>query len=209
MPRGTFISFEGGEGSGKSTQIALLETRLRAQGHTVCRTREPGGSPGAEEIRALLVSGSAGRWSPVTEALLMYASRSDHLERTIRPALQAGQVVLCDRFFDSSLAYQGGPGGVGRAFLDHLNAGVVGATRPDLTLIFDIPVEIGLARAGARGGANRFESKGAAYHQAIRAAYQALAAAEPARCVLIDANRPPEVIAADIAARVERVLGAP
>ena len=162
--RGRFITFEGGEGAGKSTQVARLAAWLRASGMDLVHTREPGGSPGAEQIRNLVLNGSAERWSPMTETLLMYAARADHLERTIRPALEAGRWVLCDRFADSSRAYQGAGGGVAQSFIEQLDATVVGRDQPDLTLIFDLPVEIGLARALGRGGGSevRFESKGEA-----------------------------------------------
>ena len=196
MTRGLFITFEGGEGAGKSTQIRRLAQRLAAQGHEVVQTREPGGSPGAEAIRALLVTGEADRWSSLTETLLMYAARRDHIERTIAPALARGDLVLCDRFVDSTRAYQGAAGGAPAALIATLEAEVVGTDIPDLTLILDLPVETGLARAAARGeGEARFEAKGAAFHQRLRAAFQAIAAAEPQRCVLIDADTGVETVA--------------
>ena len=189
MTRGRFITLEGGEGAGKSTQAGRLVEALTARGIEVVRTREPGGSPGAEEIRALALNGAADRWSATTETLLMYASRSDHLERTIRPALERGAWVVCDRFADSSRAYQGAGGGVPQDFIEALDARVVGEDQPDLTLIFDMPVEVGLERALARGGADlRFESKGLAFHQRLRDGFLAIAAAHPERCRLIDAT---------------------
>ena len=189
MTRGRFITLEGGEGAGKSTQAVRLVAALQARGLDVVRTREPGGSPGAEEIRALALNGAADRWSATTETLLMYASRSDHLERTIRPALARGAWVVCDRFADSSRAYQGAGGGAPLDFIEGLDAHVVGETQPDLTLIFDMPVEVGLERALARGGADlRFESKGLAFHQRLRDGFLAIAAAHPERCRLIDAT---------------------
>jgi len=151
MARGVFITFEGGEGAGKSTQIAHLGERLRAAGRDVVTTREPGGSPGAEAIRALLVTGAADRWSPVSETLLMYAARRDHIERVIAPALARGAVVLCDRFADSTRAYQGAAGGAPAELIAALEAAVLGEAQPDLTLVLDLPVEAGLARAAARG----------------------------------------------------------
>ena len=151
MARGLFITFEGGEGAGKSTQVGLLAMRLAAQGRDVVRTREPGGSPGGEAIRALLVTGGADRWSATTETLLMNAARCDHIERVIAPALQRGAVVICDRFADSTRAYQGAAGGAAPELIAALEAAVVGDTRPDLTFILDLPVEIGLARAAGRG----------------------------------------------------------
>lgn len=189
MTRGRFITLEGGEGVGKSTQVARIVARLEGLGIEVVRTREPGGSPGAEEIRALALNGAAERWSSMTETLLMYASRSDHLERTVRPALQRGAWVVCDRFADSSRAYQGAGGGVPLEFIEALDVGVVGDDQPDLTLIFDLPVEIGLERALARGGADlRFETKGLAFHQRLREGFLAIASAHTERCRLIDAT---------------------
>ena len=213
MSRGRFISFEGGEGAGKSTQARRLAERLRSLGDVVVQTREPGGSSGAEALRALLVEGAADRWSPIVETLLMYAARSDHLERTIRPALTAGDWVVCDRFFDSTRAYQGAGGGVSAALIEQLERSVVGADRPDLTLVFDLPVEVGLKRAHARAGGaeGRFESKGQAFHRALREGFRRIAQAEPARCVLIDATPEPELVAQAVWAAVSRhfALGRP
>jgi len=189
MARGRFITFEGGEGTGKSTQVARLVDRLRAQGREVIRTREPGGSHGGEAIRELVVRGSADRWSARTELLLMFAARSDHLERTILPALEAGHWVVCDRFADSSRAYQGLAGGAEAAFVEALDRHVVGRDQPDLTLVFDLPAEVGLERALARAQEDtRFESKGIAFHQALRQAFQAIVETHPERCLLIDAT---------------------
>jgi dTMP kinase len=199
---GRFITLEGGEGAGKSTQAQLLKSRLETVYGEVVLTREPGGSQGAEEIRSLLVRGEAGRWSATTEALLMYAARSDHLERTIRPALARGAVVICDRFADSSEAYQGAGGGVPQETLSALRSAVVGSTEPDLTLIFDLPVEDGLRRAAGRGGDERFESMGIAFHQRMRARFLEIAACEPRRCAVIDALQTPDAIAAQVAALV-------
>ena len=189
MPRGLFITFEGGEGAGKSTQLRRLAERLSADGWEVVATREPGGSAGAEAIRALLVTGAADRWSPLTETLLMYAARRDHIERVIDPALARGAVVLCDRFADSTRAYQGAGGGAPASLIAALEADVLGATRPDLTLILDLPAEAGLARAAGRGGAEaRFESKPLAFHERLREAFLSIARDEPGRCVVIDAD---------------------
>lgn len=188
MARGRFITFEGGEGAGKSTQVQRLAARLCAESREVVTTREPGGSPGAESIRDLVLRGEADRWSPVTETLLMYAARRDHVERVIRPALARGAWVVCDRFADSTRAYQGAAGGTDPALISALERHVVEDTRPDLTLVFDLPPEVGLERAHARAGAEmRFESKGLAFHQRLREGFRAIAAAEPDRCVLIDA----------------------
>lgn len=207
MTRGRFITFEGGEGTGKSTQVARLVDRLSAHGLDVVRTREPGGSPGAEAIRALVVSGSADRWSARTELLLMYASRSDHLERTIRPALEAGRWIVCDRFADSSRAYQGAGGGAAMDLIETLDREIVGPDQPDLTLVFDLPVEIGLERALGRGTAEtRFESKGLAFHQRLRDGFAAIAARFPERCRLIDATGTPDAVADRVWAAVEPVL---
>ncbi|WP_293902874.1 dTMP kinase [Phenylobacterium sp.] len=188
MARGRFITFEGGEGAGKSTQVQRLAVRLTADGREVVATREPGGSPGAESVRDLVLRGAADRWSPVTETLLMYAARRDHIERVIRPALARGAWVVCDRFADSTRAYQGAAGGTDPGLIAALETYVLEATRPDLTLVFDLPAEVGLARAHARAGAEmRFESKGMAFHQRLREAFCAIAAREPERCAVIDA----------------------
>ena len=207
MQRGKFITLEGGEGAGKSTQAARLVEALRARGLEVVRTREPGGSPGAEAIRALVVSGDHDSWSGRTELLLMYAARSDHLERTIRPALEAGKWVVCDRFADSSRVYQGAGGGVDPALIEAVDAAVVGTDQPDLTLIFDLPVEVGLKRALARGeGETRFESKGADYHRRLRDGFAAVARDHPERCVTIDASGDADAVAARVRAVVEARL---
>ena len=207
MTQGRFITFEGGEGTGKSTQVARLVERLRARDLEVVQTREPGGSQGAEEIRNLALNGDAGRWSPMTETLLMFAARSDHLERTIRPALEAGRWVVCDRFADSSRAYQGVGGGTPAEFIETLDAAVVGATQPDLTLIFDLPVEVGLERAFGRGlFETRFESKGLAFHERLRRGFLDIAAAHPQRCVVIDADGDQDAVEARVWAAVEARL---
>ena len=207
MSQGVFISFEGGEGAGKSTQLRRLSDRLRAAGLEVTATREPGGSPGAEAIRDLLVTGDADRWSPVTETLLMYASRRDHIERVVAPALKRGTVVLCDRFADSTRAYQGAGGGTAEGLIAALETHVLGGLRPDLTLILDLPVEAGLARAVGRGGAEaRFESKGEAFHHRLRERFLAIAAAEPERCRVIDATGDEDQVAAAVWAAVEPAL---
>lgn len=198
MTQGHFISFEGGEGAGKSTQIRRLAERLQAAGYDVVVTREPGGSPGAEAIRELLVNGAADRWSPVTETLLMYAARRDHVERVIRPALARGAVVLCDRFADSTRAYQGAGGDAPATLIASLEDHVLGGTVPNLTLILDLPAEVGLTRAEARGGAARFESKGPEFHRRLRAGYLEIARVEPERCVVIDADAEPDAVTAAI-----------
>ncbi|HEY1926248.1 MAG TPA: dTMP kinase [Caulobacteraceae bacterium] len=209
MSRGIFITFEGGEGAGKSTQVRRLAERLREQGREVVVTREPGGSTGAEAIRGLLVSGAADRWSPISEALMMNAARRDHIEKLIAPALARGEVVICDRFADSTRAYQGAAGGAPADLIAELESAVVGDCWPDLTLVLDLPIEIGLARAADRGGAEaRFEAKGAAFHTAIRQAFLDIAKAEPGRCVVVDATAPPEAVAETVWVAVEARIGA-
>jgi dTMP kinase len=186
---GRFITIEGGEGAGKSTQIARLVSRLEAAGRTVLRTREPGGSPGAEAIRNLVVTGAGDRWDGVTEALLMFAARRDHMRATVWPALERGDWVVSDRFADSSMAYQGHARGLGPDKIAALYAWTLGDFRPDLTLILDLPVEIGLGRARARAGAEqRFEGLDVDFHRRIAAGFHAIAAAEPQRCRLIDGS---------------------
>ncbi|WP_353859317.1 dTMP kinase [Azospirillum formosense] len=209
MTRGRFITLEGGEGAGKTTQIRLLADALIGWGKRVVLTREPGGSPGAEEIRGLLVSGETGRWGPVTEALLHTAARRDHLERTVWPALEAGHWVICDRFFDSTMAYQGYGLGLGRDLVAALQATALGDFRPDLTLILDLPVEEGLARAAARrGGEDRYERMDVAFHHRLRDGFLDIAAREPERCVVVDAGHPVEAVQAAILDHVTRRLGA-
>jgi dTMP kinase len=207
MARGFFITFEGGEGAGKSTQLTRLADRLEAAGRAVVRSREPGGSPGAEAIRSLLVIGEADRWSPVTETLLMYAARRDHIERVIAPALARGSMVLCDRFADSTRAYQGAGGGAPASLISALEAEVLGDLRPDLTLILDLPTASGLARAAGRGGGEaRFESKGLAFHERLRAGFLAIAQADPRRCRIVDAARDEMSVAADVWAEVKALI---
>ncbi len=203
--RGRFISFEGGEGTGKSTQIRLLADRLRAAGHEVVTTREPGGTEGAEAIRALLLTGEPGRWSPVTEALLMNASRADHVERLIRPALTRGSWVLSDRYADSTFVYQGIAGHVDAAALQALHVHATGDLWPDLTIILDLPEGEGLERALVRGGEGRFEAKGAGFHARVRRGFRQRAAEQPARCKLIDASGSVGEVAARINAIVARL----
>lgn len=207
MARGRFITLEGGEGAGKSTQLKRLAARLEGAGVEVVATREPGGSPGAESIRELVLNGATDRWSPVTETLLMYAARRDHIERVIRPALTRGAWVVCDRFADSTRAYQGAAGGTDPALIAALETHILEDTRPDLTLIFDFPPETGLARAAARPGAEmRFESKGMAFHEKLREGFLAIARAEPARCAVIDAQGSIEEVEAAVWATVQARL---
>lgn len=210
MPRGRFITLEGGEGTGKSTLAAGLEEALGQRAIAVERTREPGGTPGAEMIRGLLVNGPAERWTAMSEALLFFAARHDHVERRIRPALDNGSWVISDRFFDSTTAYQGAAGGVDAQSLETLRQLVLGGFMPDLTLILDLDTEAGLTRAGSRGtGEARFESKGLAFHQRLRQGFLDIARAEPERCVVIDASQPPEAVLADALKAIETRLGWP
>ncbi|MFQ8431003.1 dTMP kinase [Amaricoccus sp. W119] len=199
MIGGRFITFEGIDGSGKSTQLRALAARLRERGGTVVATREPGGAPGAEEIRRLLVEGAPGRWSPETEILLFTAARRDHLERVIRPALDRGETVLCDRFVDSTRAYQGIARADLRATVDALHDLMIGR-EADLTLILDLDPARAVARERARGGTeDRFERFGTAFQVRLRAAYLALAEEFPARCRVVPADGEAEAVAARIA----------
>jgi dTMP kinase len=195
---GAFITFEGGEGAGKSTQIDRLAKKLRAKKYDVVVTREPGGSPGAEAVRHVLLSGAAEPFGPKMEALLFAAARSDHVEQVIRPALNRGAIVLCDRFMDSSRVYQGVTGGIDADFMSVLESVAVNGTVPDLTLILDIDPAEGLARAAARRGehavVDRFEKETLEIHQRRREAFLAIAKAEPERCVVIDASASVEAI---------------
>lgn len=193
MSAGIFVTFEGGEGAGKSTLIGSLAAWLREEGHEVLVTREPGGSPLAERLRALLLAGAFRDGGPEAEAAVFAAARSDHISKTIGPALDAGAIVLCDRFFDSTRVYQGFAGSVDHALLTELEREAVGDRRPDVTLVLDCPVEIGLARASARRGAgaavDRFEAEGVAFHSRVREGFLAVAAADPGRCRVVDASR--------------------
>jgi dTMP kinase len=196
---GRFITLEGGEGAGKSTQAGLLAAFLQEKGLETVVTREPGGTPGAEAIRALLVDGPPDRWDAWTEALLMTAARRDHIIRLIQPALKAGAWVICDRFADSTVAYQGAAGGLGAEAMRRLMAPVLEGCEPDLTLIIDLPVEEGLARAGTRGGGeDRFEKQGAEFHGKVRQGFLDVASSAPERCVVIDGLADVETVAGSI-----------
>jgi dTMP kinase len=211
--RGRFISFEGGEGSGKSTQIKRLAERLEAARVRVIVTREPGGSPGAEIIRHLVLSGMGKLLGPDAETLLFAAARDDHVRTLIQPALSQGTWVLCDRFSDSTRAYQGRLGQVSPGLLNAMQRVTIGDLKPDLTVILDVPVEVGLKRAAARRGnhaPDRFESEDVKFHQDLREAYRDIAASEPERCVLIDANADPDTVATRVwAALRDRFFAAP
>jgi len=204
---GKFITLEGGEGAGKSTHAKRLVAALAEAGIEAVATREPGGAPGAEEIRKILVEGAAGRWAPLTETLLHFAARAEHVARTIRPALDRGAWVVCDRFVDSTMAYQGYAQGVGRAKVEEVARAVLGGFRPDLTLILDVPAEQGLARSAKRGGGGtRYESMGLEFHAKLREAFLDIAKREPDRCFLIDATRSKDDVAAAIRAAVRARL---
>jgi dTMP kinase len=199
--RGRFITFEGGEGSGKSTQIRTLADRLNAAKLRAIVTREPGGSPGAEIIRHLVLSGMGKLLGPDAETLLFAAARDDHVRTVIQPALKQGIWVLCDRFSDSTRVYQGRLGQVAPAVLNAMERVTIGDLKPDLTVILDVPVEVGMRRAAKRrgGGApDRFEAEDVKFHQELRDAYRQIAASEPQRCVLIDATADPGTVAAHV-----------
>ncbi|WP_159350019.1 dTMP kinase [Roseomonas harenae] len=197
--RGRFITLEGGEGAGKTTLSRALAGALAASGLPVLRTREPGGAPGAEAVRALILGG--GSWDPVAEAMLHFAARREHVARTIGPALDAGIWVVCDRFADSTLAYQGAGQGLSRDVWECLCGLTLGALRPDLTLLLDLPPERGMGRALSRGDANRYERQSDAFHARVRDGFLAIAAQEPERCVVLDASRSPgEVLDLSLAA---------
>jgi dTMP kinase len=204
--RGLFVTFEGGEGSGKSTQITRLASRLRTRGLDPLVTREPGGTPLAESIRGLLLDPGRAA-APVSEALLMEAARADLVGSVIGPALAAGRPVLCDRYADSTLAYQGAGRGLDSAMLGAWNAAATGGLTPDLTLLFDVPVEVGLERrSGDARETNRLDREPRDFHERVRARYLALAAAEPARWVVLDATRPPDEIESRAWSAVEQRL---
>ena len=203
---GRFITLEGGEGVGKSTQLKALATALRQRGLDVVETREPGGSPGAEAIRALLLNGSDEEWGAEAEALLFAAARADHVDKVIRPAIQSGRWVLCDRFVDSSLAYQGGAGGLGLEAVRRINGFGIGEWFPDRTLVLVLPegAERALARDGNRS--DRIGGRPGAYHAAVDAAFREIAAEEPDRVRLVDASGSPEQVTSRLLAALEDLL---
>ncbi|WP_460451386.1 dTMP kinase [Alsobacter sp. SYSU BS001988] len=210
--RGRFITLEGGEGTGKSTQAARLVSALAQRGVDAIATREPGGSPRAEEIRAVILSGSAERLAPVAEALLFAAARADHVAKTIRPALERGTWVVCDRFADSTRAYQGALGGLDDATLGALERIAVGDARPDLTLVLDLPAAAGLARAARRRGTgevDRFEQESLAFHERLRQAFLEIASRDPQRCAIVDASLDPDAVTASLMGVVDARLVAP
>lgn len=208
--RGRFITLEGGEGAGKSTQAERLGAYLKSCGHAVMLTREPGGTPSAEAIRAMLVTGAGDKWKPTTEVLLLYAARYEHVERKIKPALAEGTWVICDRFADSTMAYQGFGLGIDRAMIADIHRLVLGHFAPDLTLVLDLPVEEGLRRAAARRGTeNRYEGLGTALHERIRAAFLSFVEKEPERCVAINAAEPLEAVTKAVIAATARRFALP
>ncbi len=203
MTKGLFITLEGGEGGGKSTQARRLKERLEAQGRDVVLTREPGGTPEAEKIRTLIVDRAGGNWSPVAECLLLFAARSMHVQDCILPALKAGKVVICDRFTDSTRAYQGYAGGLNLLMIEQVKNIAIGALEPDVTFILDVPAEVGLARSNhrlAKSGKteDRFEGKELAFHESLRQGFLDIAAKHPQRCRVIDATQPIDVVFSDI-----------
>jgi dTMP kinase len=202
---GRFITLEGGEGTGKSTQVRRLAAALEARGLKTLITREPGGAPGAEEIRKLMVEGEPGRWNAITETLLAYAARADHVARTIGPALKEGRWVISDRFSDSTFAYQGVGRGLDRETIRRIDSAVLDDFTPDLTLVLDLDVAIGLGRANARVGAeNRFEKFGPEFHEKLRQAFLDIAKRFPERCRVIDASGTEDAVAAAIFEAVQR-----
>lgn len=213
IQRGRFITFEGGEGSGKTTQSKMLFEKLDKSGIDVMWTREPGGSAGAEEIRSLLVKGDPDRWAPSTEALLMFAARDDHWKTRIEPALQAGTWVICDRFADSSYAYQGYGKGVSLDFLRMLYKSTVGDAQPDRTYLFDVPVDIGLKRAHARMSTiqakeDRFEGLGSSFHERVRAGFNTLSSEESMRILTLDATQSIDILEAQVWQDVQCLISA-
>lgn len=208
MSRGLFITFEGVEGSGKSTQLARLRTHLESRGLEVIATREPGGTPIAEDIRAILLDPAHAGMATMTELLLYAAARAQHLHELVRPALDAGKMVLCDRFADSTRAYQGGGRGVDADVLAALHRLATGGLQPDCTLLIDVPAEEGLARARTRGRTDRLEREAVAFHQRVRAAYLELAQADPARIRVIDGTQDIDTVSDAVHAAVDALLAA-
>ncbi len=211
MSRGIFITLEGGDGAGKTTQIRLLSEALRAQGRDVVLTREPGGTPEAEKIRDFLVKRDGGNWTPMAECLLLYAARQMHVENLIKPALAEGKIVISDRFADSTRAYQSFGHGLPLETVESLNKIALGDFAPDLTFILDLPVEVGVARAGKRmaddnSQEDRFERIGGGFHERLRQGFLEIAKRDTGRCVVIDATRSVDAIAADIATHARERL---
>ncbi len=208
MTRGLFITFEGIEGCGKTTQIRLLADHLRAAGQTVVLTREPGGTPAAEAIRAILLDPAHEELAPTTELLLYAAARAQHVRQVIEPAVAAGAVVLCDRFADSTEAYQGGGRALSHETIDLLRDIATGGTVPDCTVLLDLPAAEGLARTRIRGELDRIEGEPIAFHERVRASFLAIAAREPERVIVINAATPVETISEEVCVRIDALLGA-
>ena len=206
MTAGRFVTLEGGEGAGKSTQVQRLASALSDQGLKTIVTREPGGAPGAEAIRNLLVDGDIDRWDPVTETLLHFAARRNHVTQTVKPALARGDWVISDRFADSTMAYQGIVQGAGRDTVQRLYKLAIGDLEPDLTLILDLPVTVGLERSAARGGADRYERMGQAFHERLREAFLEIASENAHRCLVIEATGDEDDVARLILGAVESKL---
>jgi dTMP kinase len=207
LPPGRFITLEGGEGAGKSTQARLLADWIREQGLPVVTTREPGGAPGAEDIRSLLVTGEPGRWDPLSETLLHYAARREHMIRTVKPALAEGRWVVCDRFADSTVAYQGYGQGIGQDVIARIGKAVLGDFAPDLTIVLDVTPETRRARvAGRPGNEDRYERMDEAFHGRVREGFKAIAAGEPNRCAIISADATPDAVANRIREVIARRL---
>lgn len=205
--RGLLVTLEGGEGAGKSTQLARAASWLAAGAREIVTTREPGGTANGEAVRALLLEGTAERWSPAAEAMLFAAARVDHVRHVIAPALARGAVVLCDRYVDSTRVYQGLVGGLGLAAVDRLHSEILGLPWPDLTILLDLDPAVGLARRAAQGDATRFEAKGSAFHSAVRAGFLDLAREAPDRFVTVDASVAPDAVTAALCAAVATRLG--
>lgn len=212
MARGKFITFEGGEGGGKSTQVSRLLSGLEASGIPAIATREPGGAPASEDIRNLLVSGAVDRWTPMAEVLLNYAAREIHVAKTIVPALEQGTWVISDRFSDSTMAYQGYGGGIDRGRIESIHTAVLNDFMPDLTIILDLPVEAGLARAGKRladaaSNEDRFERMGSDFHKRLREGFLAIAESDPGRCRVINAEADADAVCSAVTDAVNDALG--
>ena len=208
MKRGRFITFEGGEGTGKSTQVRLLAQHLAKTGADVVQTREPGGSPSAEEIRTLLVTGAADRWSPLAETLLFYAARVEHWRQVIEPAIARGAHVICDRFADSTMAYQCYAGGLDKRVVEELHRLTMSKAGPDLTIVLDMPVDEGLKRAAARrDDETRFERKGREFHERLRAGFLEIARLAPERCAVVDGTRDVDTVHTAVRSLVFSRLG--
>jgi len=205
--RGLLVTLEGGEGAGKSTQLARAASWLAAGPREVVTTREPGGTANGEAIRALLLQGAAERWSPAAEAMLFAAARVDHVRHVIAPALARGAIVLCDRYVDSTRVYQGQVGGLGLATVDLLHGRILGLPWPDLTILLDLDPAVGLARRAAQGDATRFEAKGSAFHVAVRAGFLELAREAPERFVTVDASAARDAVSAAVRAAIAARVG--